>query len=82
MWWSRGIGGRTALDYLIKVRDYTFLEAMELITGQASIRPVVPLPAKKETEKKLLLPEKSCYQTHVVSYLESRGIDRRQERRL
>lgn len=75
MWWSRGIGGRTALDYLIKVRDYTFLEAMELITGQASIWPAVPLPAEKETEKKLLLPEPYRYQTHVVSYLESRGID-------
>lgn len=24
MWWSRGIGGRSALDYLIKVKDYSF----------------------------------------------------------
>lgn len=75
MWWSQGIGGRTALDYLIKVRDYTFLEAMELITGQASIRPVVPLPVEKETEKKLLLPEKYHDQTRVVQYLTGRGID-------
>ena len=28
MWWSRGIGGRSALDYLIKVRGYSFLEAV------------------------------------------------------
>lgn len=75
MWWSRGIGGRTALDYLIKVRDYTFLEAMELITGQASIRPAILSPAEKETEKKLLLPEPYRYQTHVIDYLSSRGID-------
>lgn len=75
MWWSRGIGGRTALDYLIKVRDYTFLEAMELITGQASIRPAIPLSVEKETEKKLLLPEKYHSQTHVASYLTGRGID-------
>jgi hypothetical protein len=24
MWWSRGIGGKSALDYLIKVKDYSF----------------------------------------------------------
>lgn len=75
MWWSQGIGGRTALDYLIKVRDYTFLEAMELITGQAAIRPVDMSPEPKTAEKKLLLPEISRCQIHVVSYLKSRGID-------
>ena len=39
MWWSRGIGGRSALDYLIKVKDYSFLEAVELLAGQANIQP-------------------------------------------
>jgi hypothetical protein len=32
-WFSRGIGGKTALDYLIKVKDYSFLEAVETILG-------------------------------------------------
>ena len=31
MWWSGGIGGRSALDYLIKVKEYSFLEAVELL---------------------------------------------------
>ena len=31
MWWSRGISGRSALDYLIKVKEYSFLEAVELL---------------------------------------------------
>lgn len=31
MWWSRGIGGRTALDYLIKVKELSFIEAVETI---------------------------------------------------
>lgn len=75
MWWSRGIGGRSALDYLIKVRDYTFLEAVQTIAGQAAITPPVSLPAEKTTEKKLLLPKKNGNQTRVVSYLKSRGID-------
>ena len=38
-WFSRGIGGRTALDYLIKVREIPFIEAVEMIVGQASINP-------------------------------------------
>ena len=29
MWWSQGIGGRSALDYLIKVRGMAFTEAVE-----------------------------------------------------
>lgn len=44
MWWSRGIGGRTALDYLIKVRGYSFIEAVEIIAEQAAIEPPVSLP--------------------------------------
>lgn len=75
MWWSRGIGGRSALDYLIKVRDYTFMEAVETIAGLAGVKPPVALLAKKQTEKKLLLPEPYRYQTRLVSYLTGRGID-------
>ena len=74
MWWSRGIGGRSALDYLIKVRDYTFMEAVETLVGLAGVKPPVPLPIEKQT-KKLLLPEPCRYQTRVVSYLRGRGID-------
>ena len=31
MWWSQRTGGRSALDYLIKVKGYSFLEAVELL---------------------------------------------------
>lgn len=75
MWWSRGIGGRSALDYLIKVRNYAFLEAVQTIAGQAAIQPPVSLPAEKATEKKLLLPQPYRYQDYVVAYLKRRGID-------
>lgn len=37
MWWSQSIGGRSALDYLIKVRGYSFMEAIEIIAGQAAM---------------------------------------------
>lgn len=75
MWWSRGIGGRSALDYLIKVRNYTFMEAVQIIAEQAAIRPPVSVPAEKAKEKILLLPKSYRYQTYVVSYLQRRGID-------
>lgn len=39
------------------------------------VQSLVPLPAEKQTEKKLLLPEPYRHQTRVVSYLRGRGID-------
>ena len=57
-WFSRGIGGYSALDYLIKVNGYSFMDAMESITGRAAIRPPSFVPAPKEEKPKhLLLPQ-------------------------
>lgn len=39
-WFSRGIGGRTALDYLIKVRNYTFPKAVEMLSKGAATMPL------------------------------------------
>ena len=47
MWWSQGIGGRSALDYLIKVRGYDFMQAVQTIAEQAAIQPPVSVPAEK-----------------------------------
>lgn len=74
-WFSRGIGGKSALDYLIKVNGLSFLEAVEQITGQAAVKSPVFVSSEKEKPKVLLLPQKSRCATHAVSYLESRGID-------
>ena len=75
MWWSRGIGGRSALDYLIKVKDYSFLEAVELFAGQANIQPPLSVSEQLPVEKHLLLPKENRYHTNVFSYLTGRGID-------
>ncbi len=40
-WFSQGIGGKSALDYLIKVNGLSFTEAVEQITGQAAIKPPI-----------------------------------------
>jgi len=74
-WWSRNIGGRSALDYLIKVRGMSFPEAVIQIDGQAVvIPPVLPRPQKSIEHKKLLLPEKNENNDRVIAYLTGRGI--------
>lgn len=75
-WFSRGIGGKSALDYLIKVKEIPFTEAVERIVGQAEAHPPVFVSApKQEKPKELLLPSVSRCATHAVSYLAGRGID-------
>lgn len=57
-WWSRGIGGRSALDYLIKVQNIPFLEAVQIILGEAAVRPPVFVPAKQDKRPdRIVLPE-------------------------
>ena len=75
-WWSRGFGGISALDYLIKVKDYDFIKAVETLTGQtaADWTPLSASPIKKES-KILLLPPKNKNCDRVTEYLFKRGID-------
>ena len=75
-WFSRGFGGVTALDYLIKVRDYTFPEAVNTILGRAAVKPPVFHAPKPQPERTLLLPELNDNTDRAVRYLQSRGIDR------
>jgi hypothetical protein len=75
-WWSRGIGGRSALDYLIKVRGMTLPEAVLLIDGQADVAPPVPPQKSLAVEpKELRLPEKNQNNHRVIAYLAGRGIN-------
>ncbi|OCZ54280.1 DUF3991 and TOPRIM domain-containing protein [Dehalobacter sp. TeCB1] len=76
-WWSRGIGGRSALDYLVKVRGLSLPEAVIQIDGQMTI--ALPSQSKDKElakQKKLLLPEKNENNDRVVAYLAGRGINR------
>lgn len=75
-WWSHDIGGRSALDYLIKVRGMSFTEAVLQIDGRAAVRPPAPQKAKHDIPKKLLLPEKNENNDRVIAYLAGRGIHR------
>ena len=73
-WFSRQIGGKSALDYLIKVKGMPFRDAVERIIGNIT----EPLPVVKQTEnppKEFVMPELSSDTTRVSTYLASRGID-------
>lgn len=75
-WNSRGIGGRTALDYLIKVKEMDFLEAVKALTDECSnVYKGSTLPPKSTPPPKPFhLPDASRCASKVVSYLQGRGI--------
>ena len=73
-WWSRGIGGKSALDYLIKVCNMTLPDAINAIAGA----PHGGAPAyaqKPQPPPAFALPPKHANNRRVFSYLRSRGID-------
>ena len=76
MWWSQRTGGRSALDYLIKVRGYSFLEAVEMLAERANIQPPLSVSENVPMEKQLLLPKKNQDDQKVIAYLSGRGIDK------
>ena len=77
-WWSRGIGGRSALDYLIEVKGMGFTDAVQDVMGAARCAPVAWRPAARSTP----LPKKpkefrappECGTQAAKRYLVSRGI--------
>lgn len=75
-WWSRGFGGRSALDYLIKVRDMAFTDAVDCLAGHGSLPAPTSIRNAAPQPKRLLLPPKHGDPSKAVSYLESRGIAR------
>ena len=70
-----GGGGYSALDYLIKVKEYDFVEAVEILMGQAMADWKPPPAPKKDEPKVLLLPPKNKDCNRVIQYLFWRGID-------
>ena len=76
MWWSQRIGGYNALDYLVKVKGISFVEAVETLMGKAAVMPTLTVRSKQEEKPKvLLLPEKSKTTDKIRDYLFNRGID-------
>jgi len=77
--WNRGgIGGRTAPDYLIKVRGMDFVSAVETVLGSRAAPVSFSLPGENQkppTEKWTFYPPKPLrYPSRAVAYLQRRGI--------
>lgn len=76
-WFSRGIGGKTALEYLIQVRKMSFIQAVGTILGYSNNRPPITYQQPKKVENiRLILPKKSDTNDRVINYLSGRGIDK------
>lgn len=75
-WTTRGFGGKTALDYLIKVRGMEFVEAVRTLNdGRAAPSLSQPVTRPPEQPRAFALPEGNRCATAAVSYLQRRGID-------
>ena len=73
-WFSRGFGGVSALDYLIKVKEIPLPQAVETILGRVALSSPVSFPRKDPEPRRLLLPERNSSAEHVIRYLRGRGI--------
>ena len=75
MWWSRGIGGKSAVDYLMIVREMTFIEAIsQIVNDESALRKEYVKPKPKE-ERHLILPTKAENNDIAIEYLKQRGIN-------
>ena len=75
-WFSRGFGGATALDYLVKVRNMDFIDAVKCVNGVAEMPSFSHV--RKQSVKKydhICLPRFNYECKTVKPYLLSRGID-------
>lgn len=74
-WWSRGIGGRNALDYLTTVRKLSLPDAVQRILSAGGVPLAEPPRRKARPTKSFSLPPRHADNRRVFSYLRGRGID-------
>ena len=76
-WFTKGVGGKSAIDYLIKVRNFTFINAVQTVLGNIKMQaPVQYKQQEKNKEKHLKVPVKAVNNDRAINYLLSRGIDK------
>lgn len=77
-WFSRGFGGHSALDFLIKVRDVDFIEAVRLLNDDYSPTYKIEHSEPKQPPKRFVLPPAHGNNDRVIAYLRGRGISMEQ----
>lgn len=73
-WFSQSIGGRSAIDYLIKVRGYSLPDAVKEVNRTMG-RALVPEDIRQVKRKSFRLPERNSDNAEVIRYLTGRGIE-------
>ena len=73
-WKSRGIGGKSALDYLMHVEGCSFVEAVQLLCDEQLVFTPKNHADVERQRPPFKLPEKSPTTTRVEAYLRCRGI--------
>ena len=74
-WFSRGIGGYNALDYLTKVEEMPFVQAVQVLSGETFERHIDYDFPKEPAPRVLQIPALSEDTSRVRQYLMKRGID-------
>lgn len=76
-WFTKQVGGKNAIDYLIKVRNYSFINAVQTVMENIKIQaPIIYKQEEKSKDKKLILPLKANNNDIAINYLLSRGIEK------
>lgn len=72
--WSNGVGGVSALDYLINVEGIPFVEAVRHLCGCAKHCSFTKAMPKPKEPKPFSLPKRHSNNNRILQYLKQRGI--------
>ena len=72
--WSNGVGGVSALDYLINVEGIPFVEAVRHLCGCAKHCSFPKAMPKPKEPKPFSLPKRHSNNNRILQYLKQRGI--------
>lgn len=74
-WWSRGIGGKSAIDYLMASEGIPLAEAVRKVNGITGNQASCHLPSPTLPARPFVLPAHNKNNERVLDYLQRRGID-------
>lgn len=74
-WKSRDVGGKSALDYLVKVEGIKFVDAVLALCEKSPS--YIPPPSQPDRKKAFVLPPAAANNRRVFAYLMKRGVSRK-----
>lgn len=76
-WFTKQVGGKNAIDYLMQLRNYSFTDAVQTVMGNIKVQaPIIYKQKEKSKDRKLDLPLKASNNNIAINYLLSRGIEK------